>query len=118
MSYECKLFIVSESNYVSNAEVLATFDLSGINYELRDIFKDNAECDLYSEYEDDFKIESDKYGFPIKAAKPETVIKILRTLNKREHYWRYKVAADLIAEIMRQCDTRDLDSIMVYSYGY
>ena len=117
MGYERKLYIVSESsaegwNY---AEILAMIDLSKTDYDLDKLFTEDATNYIYI---NDDEVTEDMYGDTIKSALPQDVIESFEEHWERTHYWRYKSALDLIKSIMDYCDTRDKDSIRVYSYGY
>lgn len=114
MGYERNIYVVSED--LNFAETIATFDLCCC-YGLEDVFEDTADYPLQiMETDGDTEISEDKYGVPIKVADPEPVIRELRKIYRNEHYWRAKCAADLIGDIVRNCNTRDV--IRIYSFGY
>ena len=62
----------------------------------------------------DKTVKVDAYGDTIKEEHPQKVINALRKID----YWRAQVFADLIKDILIECNTRDIDEIMIYHYGH
>lgn len=121
MGYERKLYIVSEWDRACSAEVIATVDMSKMNYDTFDgLFIDDATKPIYLlEPDEEIEITTDKYGEHIKSEYPDEVIRALEKDYKASPYWRTKVAIDLIKSILKN-DTEMFDDerIMIYSYGY
>ena len=120
MGYERKLYIVSEWDRTIIAEVIAEIDMSKLGSTFNGLFRRNAAKSLYLlETDDDTEVVTDKYGDHIKAEVPEKVIKALEKDYASSHYWREKVAIDLIDNVLKNNNEMfDDERIMIYSYGY
>ena len=121
MGYERKLYVVSEWDRTCSAEVIATVDMSKMNYDtFNGLFIDNATKPIYLlEPNEEIEITTDKYGEHIKSEYPDEVITALEKDYKVSPYWRTKVAIDLIKSILKNYNEMfDDERIMIYSYGY
>lgn len=121
MGYERKLYVVSEWDRSELADVIATVDISKIDYNtFSGLFDHDADKDIYIlESNDDMKVTEDKYGEHIKSEHPENVLNALVEDYRTSHYWREKIAIDLISSVIEN-DTElfEDERIMIYSYGY
>lgn len=121
MGYERKLYVVSEWETSHSADVIATIDLSKVDYDtFRGLFRHNAAYPIYLiEPDEEIKVTEDKYGEHIKSEYPDEVLKALTKDYKLWHYWRDKVAIDLIKSIVKNdTDLFSDERIMIYSFGY
>lgn len=121
MGYEIKLYVVSEWDTSGFADVIATIDLGKMNYWTFDgLFTNDAKYPIYLlEYDGDYSVSEDKYGDTIKSEYPGEVIKVLKKDYKVSHYWREKVAIDLIKSIIKNnTELFNDERLMIYSYGY
>lgn len=120
MGYERKLYVVSEWDRAISAEVIAEIDMSKLGTAFNGLFRRNAAKPIYLlETEEDTKVTLDKYGKHIKSEMPEKVIKALEKDYASSHYWREKVAVDLIKSVLKNNNEMfDDEKIMIYSYGY
>ena len=117
MGYEVKLFVVSEHTYKDGkpwAEVLAMFDVCKVGFS-RNVFMEEAEGEMHGISGND-PIETDAYGEPLRVDLPKPVIEELRKIGEKYDYWRAKVAANLIEDIVQNCNTRG--NIRIYAYGH
>lgn len=120
MGYERKLYVVEEWDKWEFSSVLATIDMGKCPC-LDDVFTEHATKSIeLLESDNEPTIERDKYGEPFGVASPQAVIHALSTDYQTSHYWREKVAVNLIKSIVSNNDEPLLpnDRIMVYSYGY
>lgn len=121
MGYERKLYVVSEWETSHSADVIATIDLSKVDYDtFKGLFRYDAAYPIYLlEPDNEIKVTEDKYGEHIKSEYPDEVLKALTKDYKLWHYWRDKVAIDLIKSIVKNdTDLFSDERIMIYSYGY
>lgn len=121
MGYERKLYVVSEWDTSGFADVITTINLGKIDYyAFDDLFTNDAKYPIYLlEYDGDYSVSEDKYGDTIKSEYPEEVLAALKKDYKVSHYWREKVAIDLIKSALKNYYGEFKDErLMIYSYGY
>lgn len=123
MGYESKIYVVQEyeptiKGKLPYGEVLATFDLCKMNYEVyngctfRGLFVEPRSCDFYA---DDMNtvIKEDCYGDKVEKADMEAVLNWLNKFCANEDWWRARVFRDYLLLLKHEGI-----SPSIYHYGY
>ena len=118
MGYESKIYVTRKSEYSDWNEVIATFDLCKMGYDLidgkpfRQLFNEPLGC-LYGD-DGNTKLCEDCYGDAIEGAPIENVADWIGKWLKVNDYWRARVFHKLLNELIKDCD----GELWCYHYGY
>lgn len=118
MGYESKIYIVKKSEYFAYNEVIATFDLCKMGWDMyngvtfRNLFTLPLNGDMYMD-DGNTLITEDCYGDAVEGAKLSDVLEWITQFNKHDNYWRAKVFEQLLKSFKRYGD-----DLYCYHYGY
>jgi len=118
MGYESKIYIVRKSEYFDWNEVIATFDLCKMGFEMyngrtfRSLFTLPLGGDMYGD-DGNTPITEDCYGDEVQGAEVADVLKWIKKFNKKNDYWRAEVFESLLESLASH-----EDNLYCYHYGY
>lgn len=110
--YKSKGFEESVKDYFA-CEVIATFNLCGIDCDIRNKIESFPDTDCYI-WVNDTPITTDCYGRAIKEIPLKEAIKIFSYASAVHDYRRYEPCASLL----RGFNPQEWDDLVVLSYGY
>ena len=127
MGYESRVYIVNEwddaYSFVDKeigkplGEIIAKFDLCGVENGFLDVFTDEAKCYIYESHNGhEHIIVNDAYDKPLTSA---NIMDVYNNITYCE-YWRTTALKDFLHSLIvnRDIMSRDFESLKVYHYGY
>ena len=120
MGYESKIYIARKHDFGTGYnEVLATFDLCKMGYEMykgksfRHLFTIPLEGSMYMD-DGNTEIHKDCYGDDVEGAKLMDVILWLNEFMKHDSYPRARIFYDLLKSLQKNYS----EDLICYHYGY